>query len=96
MRILGSYKTDFNHTIEKGIQFYSYSCNGFRSLNLKNDTYLRELKVNSSFSYNSGYKRFENQTVVTESEPPNQLPTYKFVDDTNTTNMPPSSNTTLS
>ena len=41
---------------------------------------MSELKVGSSFTFNAGFKRFNNGVLVDQSKPVTTLPTFVIVD----------------
>jgi len=56
------------------------NCFGFRFLNSLEKTYFSDLKVGDSFTFNSGFKRFNNGVLVGQSKPATSLSSYRIVD----------------
>ena len=67
-------------TIADSKGFYSTSCWGARPLYSTDASYLAPLKIGNSFKFNSGFKRFQNGVVITQSSPQTTLPTFVLVD----------------
>ena len=56
------------------------NCLGFRMVAEFEKKYFSDLKVGDSFTFNSGFKRFNNGVLVDQSKPATSLYSYRIVD----------------